>query len=349
MADEAAGERTEAATGRRLQKARDAGQVALSREAPTLAVLAAAAMMLVVQAPRSARQLAVQLGAILETAHGMEPVAALRAAGVAVLVAAGPFVVTAALAGTAAVLLQTGGMVNLAALQPDLSRLAPSRGLARIFSLTALLEIGKSLLKLAVAGAVAWSVLSAMLPLLQVSLLWQPLTLLDETSRGVLRILLALLGAQAGVAGFDVLRARLMHASELRMTRQEVRDEHKETDGDPHTKARIKRIRFQRARKRMLRAVPRAAVVITNPTHYAVALAYDRGSTGAPRVVAKGVDAMAARIRDLAREHGVPLVANPPLARALYPLELDSEIPREMFQAVAEIIAYVWGLRRRVP
>jgi flagellar biosynthetic protein FlhB len=131
------------------------------------------------------------------------------------------------------------------------------------------------------------------------------------------------------------------------MTRQEVKDENKETEGDPQIKQRIRRLRMQRARRRMMQAVPKAAVVVVNPTHYAVALEYRRGSGGAPRVVAKGVDSLALRIRDVAREHGVPVVANPPLARTLHTVELDSEIPKELYQTVAEVIAYVWRLRSR--
>ena len=347
MAEEEGGERTEAATPRRLQKAREAGSLAVSREAPTLAVLAAVALCLTFEGPRVARRLTLDLAQFLDPAGWQSPQEALRAAGMAIAMAAGPFVLAALVAGAAAVLAQTGGSVNLMALMPNLARLWSLRGLTRLISGTALLDLGKAVAKLAVAGLVVWNVLHGALALLPVSLLWLPTRLLDQTGRLVLSVLTALLGAQAAIAGFDVLRARLSNASQLRMTRQEVREEHKESEGDPHIKGRIKRMRTQRSRKRMLQAVPKATVVITNPTHYAIALAYERGSTGAPRVVAKGVDAMAARIREVAAEHRVPLVANPPLARALYPVELDSEIPREMFQAVAEIIAYIWGLRRR--
>ena len=132
------------------------------------------------------------------------------------------------------------------------------------------------------------------------------------------------------------------------MSRVEIRDEHKEMEGDPKVKARFRRLRMQRARRRMLAAVPKATVVITNPTHYAVALAYDRAKNAAPRLVAKGVDSMAERIRALAQANAVPLVANPPLARALHLLEVDTDIPPEHYKAVAEIIAYVWRLRGRV-
>ena len=147
------------------------------------------------------------------------------------------------------------------------------------------------------------------------------------------------------MAGVDILRTHLRFHGSLRMTRQEVRDEARESEGDPHVKSRIRQIRQQRAKRRMMAAVPKATLVVTNPTHYAVALAYARGQGGAPRIVAKGVDEVAARIRAVAKEAGVPLVANPPLARALYPLPLDAEIPAEHFKVVAELIAYVWKLR----
>jgi flagellar biosynthesis protein FlhB len=130
------------------------------------------------------------------------------------------------------------------------------------------------------------------------------------------------------------------------MSRHDIMEEQKETEGDPRIKARLRQIRVLRARKRMLAAVPKATVVITNPTHYAVALSYDRARVAAPRVVAKGVDTLAVRIREVAQDNHVPIIANPPLARALYQVELDREIPAEHFQAVAEIIAYVWRLAR---
>jgi len=148
------------------------------------------------------------------------------------------------------------------------------------------------------------------------------------------------------IAGLDLFWVFLRHSRQLRMSRHDIQEEQKETDGDPRVKARIRQIRTFRARKRMLAAVPKATVVITNPTHYAVALAYDRAKHAAPRVVAKGVDSLAARIREAAEANHVPLVANPPLARALYRVEVDTDIPAEHYQAVAGIIAYVWRLGR---
>ncbi len=185
-------------------------------------------------------------------------------------------------------------------------------------------------------------------PVLERAPLFPAPVLAAEATRLVLRTVLAVLAVQAAIAAADVVWVRLRHARSLRMSRAEVREELKETDGNPQVKQRLRQIRMQRARKRMLAAVPKATVVITNPTHFSVALAYDRARNGAPRLVAKGVDTMAARIREIARDHRVPVVANPPLARALYRVELDAEIPPEHYQAVAEIVAYVWGLSRRV-
>jgi flagellar biosynthetic protein FlhB len=340
-------DRTEAATARRLARAREQGQVPVSREAAPLAVLAAAALLLVLAAPPLARTLVVRLAALLGEAHRLTPAAALRLAAVAALLGAAPFVLAGMAANFAAVLAQTGFLFSVTTLRPDPARLDPRRGLSRMLSPGSLVEAGKALLKLVAAGAAAATVLRAALPLLPQALGMPPMRLLDDTLRQVLRVLLALLATQAAIAGFDIVRVRFRHARDLRMTRQEVREEYKETEGNPQVRARIRRLRFTRARRRMLQAVPQATVVVTNPTHYAVALAYQRGAAEAPRVVAKGTEEMAARIRELARAHGVPLVANPPLARALHAVELDAEIPHELYQAVAELIAYVWRLRSR--
>ncbi len=161
------------------------------------------------------------------------------------------------------------------------------------------------------------------MPQLGESLLWRPSSLLDHLLRNLLYLLFLVLGAHAAMAGVDLMLVRLRYARRLRMSREDQRQETKEAEGDPQIKARIRRLRMMRARRRMMAAVPKATVVVTNPTHYAVALSYDRGRGGAPRVVAKGVDEMATRIRAVAESSRVPLVANPPLARALYKVELD--------------------------
>ena len=243
--------------------------------------------------------------------------------------------------------MQTGFLINGGALQPDLGRISPRAGLRRLFGSDGLVEAGKSLAKVAVMAFALWRVVLDDLPALMQAPRWAPQMLLAHTLPPVLHMLFVVLAVQAAIAAFDLFWVRLRHAQQLRMSREDVREELREMEGDPKIKARIKQIRTQRARKRMLAAVPKATVVITNPTHYAVALAYDRARNAAPRVVAKGVDSLAARIREVAEANKVPLVANPPLAHALYRVEVDTEIPAEHYQAVAEIIAYVWRLGQR--
>ncbi len=344
MAEDAE-DRTHAATPRRLQRAREEGRAPLSREVSSAAVLAVAALALTMQAAGSARSLAGAMAGLLAQADAVAPLVGLGVALRAMAWAVVPLALVAAGVAVALTLAQTGLLLHTAALMPDLARLDPRRGLSRIAGKQTLVETGKSLLKLAAAGFAAWTVLAAAWPLLGQALLWEPGALLVRTTRVIVRLLLTVAMAQGALAAFDVLRARMSHVRSLRMSRQELRDEAKESEGDPQVKNRIRRMRMQRARKRMMEAVPRATVVVVNPTHYAVALSYDRGATAAPRVVAKGVDAVAARIREAAELVRVPVVTSPPLARALWQVELDAEIPSELFQAVAEIIAYVWRLR----
>jgi flagellar biosynthetic protein FlhB len=198
-----------------------------------------------------------------------------------------------------------------------------------------------------VLGIVSWRVLLADLPGLLSAPFGEPSQILGRAAGPVLHILLVVLAVQAGIAALDYFWVALRHNRSLRMSRHDILEEQKETEGDPRLRARLRQIRGVRARRRMLAAVPKATVVVTNPTHYAVALAYDRAKHAAPRVVAKGVDSLAARIREVAEANRVPVVANPPLARALYRVEVDADIPAEHYQAVAEIIAYVWRLTRQ--
>ncbi len=345
---ETEGDKTEAPTARRLQRAREAGQVAVSREVVLFAVLGAATLGLVWQAPEAGRDLLVTFRALIEHAAmgDASPRAATRLAALTALRAAAPILVLALLAGAAGVLVQTGFVFSPAPLRPRLERVSPIAGLRRLLSLDSVVEAGRSLAKLLVVGFAAWRAVAADLPRLAAAPFQAVTGLPAELAAAVLRLLLAVLAAQAGIAVLDVIWVRLRHTRRMRMSRQDIRDEQKETEGDPRVKLRLRRLRQQRARRRMLAAVPKATVIITNPTHYAVALAYDRGRNAAPRVVAKGVDSMAGRIREVARQHAIPLVSNPPLARALHRLELDAEIPAEHYKAVAEIIAFVWRLRQ---
>jgi flagellar biosynthetic protein FlhB len=269
-----------------------------------------------------------------------------RSVAVGVLEVILPVSGAAVFAGAAAVLLQTRFLLTLGALQPKFSRVSPAAGLRRVFGFNGLVEVIKSLAKLAsFTAAIYFAVRGDLVRLIRLP--WQdPHSLPSEVARPVFHLLIVCICVHAVVAGADLMWVRFRHAQDLRMTKQDLLDELKDTDGNPQIKARIRRIRMIRARKRMMAKVPGATVVVTNPTHYAVALAYDRTHNPAPRIVAKGTDSVAARIREVAIANGVPLVANPILTRALYQLDLDSEIPAEHYKAVAEIIAYVWRLRQ---
>lgn len=345
-AEKEAEDRTEAPTPRRLEKAREQGQVPLSREAVGFATLLGGTLAAALALPPLGMEWLRAARVLLASAEAQDTGPAMLALLRASLLALLPVLVAVSLAAVLATMAQTGWLVRSQALVPDLSRLNPLAALKRLLGPEGLMELLRTLLKLGIVGLALWQAVD--LAALQAALHRPPGALLAEAGRGAVRLLLASLAAFALVAGLDLLWVRWRHLRRLRMSREEMREELRESEGDPQVKGRLRRLRESRARQRMLAAVPKAAVVITNPTHYAIALSYDQGQAAAPRLVAKGVDAMAARIRAMAEEHGVPIVANPPLARALYRLELDTEIPPEHWQAVAEIIAYVWRLQGRM-
>lgn len=343
-------DRTEAATPRRLQRGREEGQVPISRELASLAGLAGASIALLLFAPAAAEDLARHLIVFIGQAHALDVShgigGPLRLAALAALRAAGPVAFGTILAAIVTVLLQTGMLLNLGALRPNFSRVNPRAGLQRLFGADGLVEALKSCGKIVIMSLIAWHVLAGDLAALLAAPFVDAATLAVRCTRPILHVLIAVLLAQTVIAAADLVWVRVRHARSMRMSRQDIRDEQKETEGDPKVRMRFRQLRLRRARKRMLAAVPKATVVITNPTHYAVALAYDRAKNAAPRVVAKGVNSMAARIREVAQANRVPLVVNPPLARALHRVELDTDIPAEHYKMVAEIIAYVWRLGR---
>ena len=348
MAEGDDGDKTEAATQRHLDQARDEGQVPVSREVVTFASLAAVILVLTYQSQPLMLHLLPNLLMFLSHAGeaGMLGSGQIRLASLGLVGTLVPVLCAALFAGAAAVLLQTKFLLNLGALQPKFSRVSPVAGMKRLFGFNGIVEIVKSLSKLGfLAGAMWIAIRGDWLGLMRLP--WQDThSLLSAVGRPIFHLFIAAVCVQAVVAGADFMWVRFRHARDMRMSKQSIRDEMKDTEGNPQIKARIHRIRIMRARKRMMAKVPTATVVVTNPTHYAVALAYDRANNPAPRIVAKGEDFLAARIREVAEANGVAVVANPPLARALYRLEIDTEIPAEHYKAVAEIIAYVWRLRR---
>ncbi|HQT79149.1 MAG: hypothetical protein B7Z80_06805 [Rhodospirillales bacterium 20-64-7] len=353
MAEDTAGsgDRTEAATPRRLQRARDAGQIPISREVATFGSLAAVTLVLANSAPGLFGDWFSQLAMLVDHAGTAPPGAGgiWRLAGGAVVGPAWPSLAAAALGGTAAILLQTRGLLRLGALAPEFSRVSPAAGVKRIFGTNGLVELVKSLAKLAAFGTALYLVVRSDLGNLRQLPFLAARALPLVAGRAALHILYATVLVQGVIAAADLLWTLYHHAQTLRMSKQDIRDEFKETEGNPQIKARMRHIGVARSRRRMMSRVPTATVVITNPTHYAVALTYDRATSAAPRLVAKGTDRVAARIREIAQAASVPIVTNPPLARALHQLELDTEIPAEHFRAVAQIIAYIWRLQRERP
>lgn len=347
--DDSAEDRTLAATPRRLEQAREQGNVPISRELSSLLALAAATLVVVLTGPEMTQTLTNRLSLFIANADAtaLAGPEAFRHAAQSLMDAAAPIVLAVLVAGAGTVLVQTRFLLNGHALQPNLERLSPMAGLRRLIGPDNLLEAIRSSLKLiAISLSVWWSLRDDVMSLAELSFLDPRADLLPRIGALGLRVLKIALVVQAAAAVLDMIWVHLRHQQRLRMSRHDMVQEHKETEGNPRIKQRMRQLRVARARQRMMAAVPKATVVITNPTHYAVALTYDRAKSSAPRVVAKGVDSMAARIREVAEKHRVPLVANPPLARALHNVALDTEIPAEHYKAVAEIIAYVWRLEQ---
>ncbi len=350
MADE---NKSEQPTGRKLAKARSSGQVAHSREVNNFVMLGTGAALVLLWAPMIAPRFRHSLTRFLDpasllTADGImwgAIVETLRELGMALMLP----IIALLVAAVASTMVQTGWLVASERIGPDLSRLSPIAGFGRLFSPRGLIEFAKNVAKVIVVMAlVGWALLPEIGRLPDLAEL-SPAAIVAELEHVLRRLLLVVLVAAAVLAIADYAYQRFQLLRSLRMSKQEVKEEHKQSEGDPQIKARLRQIRVERARRRMMAAVPKASVVVTNPTHFAVALQYELGDKGAPRVVAKGADLVAFRIRELAREHDVPLVENPPLARALYAsVELDREIPPEHYRAVAEVISYVFRLKGKL-
>lgn len=343
--------KTEEPSQKRLDDARKRGQVASSREVNNWFVLFASTVALAGFSPWMADRLRALFSTSLGDAHLMRiEVGDLQGMmgdwALAVGMLCGPIVLAVLVAGLAAGYVQVGWMVAPEALKPQFSKVSPLKGLSRLFSVSSLVEFAKGLIKLAVVAWIFWIVAVPDFDTLPLMVLQEPQQSLVATADLTLKLLIATVAVTAVIAGVDVVYQRIKLHRDLRMTRTELRDEFKEQEGDPMVKAKLRQIRQERSRRRMMSAVPKADVVITNPTHYAVALKYDRDAMEAPMVVAKGTDRIALRIREIATENKVPIVENPPLARALHAtVEVDRAIEPEHYKAVAEIISYVWRLK----
>jgi len=350
--DTDAEDKTEEPSLRRLEQAIERGDVAKSVELNNLFVLAAGTLAIMIGGAGASRDLAASLRGLIEHA-GQIPLQGdgLRKVftyglGAALSALVLPMLFTM-MGGIGANLMQHRFLFTVEPLMPKISRLSPLAGLTRIFGKHALFNIAKNLLKLGIVGTVVWVVLRGEGDRLDEVARTDVAGTLPVVQAVLLKLFGAVIAAYAFLALADYVYQRYSWYQRQKMSRQELKQEIKEQEGNPEIKARFAQLRRQRARKRMIAVVPKATVIITNPTHYAVALQYDKGMP-APICVAKGVDELALRIREVAKRHNVPIIENPPLARALHrTIEVDEEIPEEHYKAVAEVIGLVLRLRRR--
>ena len=356
MSEEDKSSKTEEPTDRRLERARREGDTAASREPGTAAALVALLAAVAVLAPALLEGLAVAFGGVIARAPSLEArtgAVGLRdlgtltvplLLGVALLLL--PVMGALLLAGLVGALAQGEIVFATKRLMPKWSKISPLAGAKRMFSPDTLVEFAKNFAKVVLIVVVTWIVGVPTVTSIWTLVEAPPGAVMAHAGRGAAQMLVAAAAISVALAILDVVWKRMRWRAKQKMSPKEVRDEHKDSDGDPLLRSRRDGIRRQRARQRIATAVPSATVVITNPTHYAVALRYEVGRDAAPVCVAKGTERMAARIRELAREAEVPMVENRPLARALHAsVEVDAAVPVEHWRAVAEIIGYVNALR----
>jgi flagellar biosynthetic protein FlhB len=344
-------ERTEPASPRRIEQAREKGQVARSRELGTFAILIAGGGGLVMMGSGLVHSMSelMRLGLQLDRTAAFQTdfmLSRLHQGAQDMLVAFSPLLLLLLVAALAAPMLLSGWLFTFDSVAPDFGRMSFFKGLARMFSWHSLVELTKAVAKTLLIGGVGfWVVWNEKEVILALGS--EPLDAgLAHLGALTAHTYLAIVGSMILLVAIDVPYQLWDHSKKLRMTKEEIRQEAKETEGDPQVKARVRSMQREMARRRMMAEVPKADVIVTNPTHYAVALRYQK-QMAAPQVVAKGSHLLAERIRELGKEHDVPIIEAPPLARALYRhAELGEEIPATLYTAVAEVLAYIYQLRR---
>ena len=347
-------QKTEEPTPKKLEESRKKGQVALSREINNWVMLFTGTIVVLAIGPHSLSALKDHMTSYIAKAHIMPSVPGgfgfvlgdsfwavmgiLALPLIILLIAAflGPF-------------LQIGPLFAPQVIKPDISKISPMQGFKRLFSLRSIMEFVKGILKIGIIGAIGTILLLPFYGSVDHMVGLPVPTMLDEMESLILRLMTGILVVLLVVAVIDLVYQRYEHYKKMRMTKQELKDEYKQTEGDPHVRAKLRQLRQEKASARMMQAVPEADVVITNPTHYSLALKYDPDEMDAPVLVAKGVDELAMRIREVAKENDVPLYENKPLARVLFDtVEVDQMIPEEHYKAVAEVISYVFKLKGKL-
>lgn len=354
MADKDEGqEKTEQGTPKRKEEAREKGRVAKSREVSSVAVLSACLIYFHFNATGLLEKISAIMASIFRSA-GQAPVSIDNVqalfAGILfkVFIVLFPFFLVIFVISIFANMIQVGALFSTKAIQPEWSKIDPLKGFERLFSMQSFVEFIKNIIKMLIIGFVSYLVIKSevegCLPLADQTV-WE---IMLYMGRITFKIMMTTCLALIVLAILDYAYQRWEYEKGLKMSRQEIKEEFKNSEGDPAIKARIKRLQREMSRKRMMAAVPKADVVITNPTHLAVAIQYDRQTRVAPVVVAKGADAIAEKIREIAGEHHIPIVENKPLAQVLYKMvRIDDMIPENLYRSVAEVLAFVYNLKRQ--
>tara|TARA_B100000315_G_scaffold176385_1_gene164872 strand:- start:3491 stop:4558 length:1068 start_codon:yes stop_codon:yes gene_type:complete len=355
MAEEDKEQRTEEASDKRRRETEEKGQFAVSKEFNSTFVLLGSLLVFIFMGGQITQNIMSLWGNLLTNIGTFQLTEANSFTlfqnilkGTVVILA--PILIGILISGVLANVFQTQGFrLSLKPLEPKFSKLNPIKGMGRLFSKNSLMELIKSIFKIMIIGFIAYKTVKQefpTIPLLMDTGTGSSAVYMGEIS---IKIMVRTLWAMLFLSLFDYAFQRYSYSESMKMTKQELKEERKETEGDPYIKARVRNIQIQLARKRMMAEVPEAEVVITNPIHYAIALKYDRDSMEAPMVVAKGANHIAQKIKEIAKEHGVPVVENKPLAQTLYKLvNIGGVIPHTLFRAVAEVLAYVYKLKNKV-
>jgi flagellar biosynthesis protein FlhB len=336
-------DRTEKATARRREKAREKGQGARSRELVALSTAAGVFFVFYLAGNTFLQRITGLTARLLGLGYGRDTLAVMKSAGAEMMLILAPFFIAAVAFAVLSNVLQGGFLLK--PLNFELERLSPLAGIKKLFSLSAVPGMIKNVLKFIVGIILFYIIMKKVVVVLPMTTAMD-LTDIQAIAFGLSsKAVIYTLSTFFVLALIDYLYERWKFERSIRMSKEEIREESKESEGDPLIKAKIKGMQREAARRRMMEAVPKATVVITNPTHIAVALLYKKDETTAPKVVAKGKGYIAEKIREIARKNGVPLVEDKPLARALFKVDLDAVIPGDLFRAVAKILAYIYKLR----
>jgi flagellar biosynthetic protein FlhB len=343
MAEQGYQDKTEQATPRKREKAREKGQVARNKDITSMAVMGGILMIFYLGGESFINNLSEMTGEILSMQHGSNPLHVSRVAIIKGVQIMAPFFLISVVLATVSTVAQ-GGFV-FKPIKFELSKLNPIEGLKRVFSMKGITEFIKSLLKFLVGGWVVYFILKKDLDVLPMLSAMEINELIRVSGKLLMEAFTVAFLLFLSVAFVSYALEKWQFERDQRMTKQEVRDENKESEGDPLVKSRIKSLQREMARKRMMQEVPTATVVITNPTHLAIAIKYEDKEMFAPKIVAKGAGVVAEKIRDIAGKHNVPIVEDKPLARSLFKLELNSFVPESLYVAVAKILAYIYKMK----